>query len=337
MKWSSLSSSLSLSLLLRLLLLALCAGLPVAALAQQAAPAFPAKPARMILAYPPGGSTDVLGRMMAKVLTDTWPVPVIVENRPGAGGNIGTTLCVRAAPDGYTMCSVSPAQSVASRLYSNAGFDSLKDFTHVTLVTELPLLLLVHPSLPVKTVPDLVALAKRRPGALSYASSGGGSVAQLITELLKQQAGLDIVMVTYKGTGGGQLTDQLAGRVEMAFNLSIGVMPYVKDGRLRAIAVSTRQRLPYLPAVPTLEEAGQRGVTGSSWQGIAMPAGVPREIVNRINADMVRALRTPEVRDRIHDMGGLVVGNSPEAFAAFWQSESDKWVKVARAANVSLD
>jgi tripartite-type tricarboxylate transporter receptor subunit TctC len=316
---------------------ALWLGLPAIALAQQAAPAFPLKPARMILAYPPGGSTDVLGRMMAKALTDTWPVPVIVENRPGAGGNIGTTLCTRSAPDGYTLCSVSPAQSVASRLSSNAGFDSLKDFSHVTLVTELPLLLLVHPSLPVKTVPELVALAKRRPGALSYASSGGGSVAQLITELLKQQAGLDIVMVTYKGTGGGQLTDQLAGRVEMAFNLAVGVMPYVKDGRLRALAVSTRQRLPYLPGVPTLEEAGQKGVTGSSWQGIAMPAGVPREIVQRINGDLVRALRTPEVRDRIQDMGGIVVGNSPEAFAAFWQAESDKWVKVARAANVSLD
>jgi tripartite-type tricarboxylate transporter receptor subunit TctC len=195
----------------------------------------------------------------------------------------------------------------------------------------------VHPSLPVKTVPDLVALAKRRPGALSYASSGGGSVAQLVMELLKQRAGLDIVMITYKGTGGGQLTDQIAGRVELAFNLSVGVMPYVRDGRLRAIAVSTAKRLPGLPDVPTLNESGQPGVIGSSWQGIAMPAGVAREIVHRVNADMTRALRTPEVRDRILEMGGLVVGNTPEEFAAFFQAESDKWFKVARAANVTLD
>ncbi|MBC7779289.1 MAG: tripartite tricarboxylate transporter substrate binding protein [Proteobacteria bacterium] len=303
----------------------------------QAQVAYPSKPARMILSYPPGGSTDVLGRMMAKTLSDTWPVPVIVENRPGAGGNIGTTLCVRAAPDGYTMCSVSPAQSVASRLSSNAGFDSLKDFSHVTLVTELPLLLLVHPSLPVKSVADLVALAKRRPGALNYASSGGGATPQLMMEMLKQRAGLDIVLMTYKGTGGGQLTDQLAGRVELAFNLSVGLMPYVRDGRLRPIAVSTAQRLPALPNVPTLDESGQKGVVGSSWQGIAMPAGVPRDIVHRVNADMTRALRTPEVRDRIIEMGGIVVGSTPEEFAAFFQAESDKWFKVARAANVTLD
>ncbi len=298
---------------------------------------YPAKPLRMILSYPPGGSTDVLGRMMAKTLTEAWPIGVVVENRPGAGGNIGTNACVRSTPDGYTMCSVSPAQSVASRLSTTAGFDSLKDFSHVTLVAEMPLLLLVHPSLPVKNVSELIALARRKPGALSYASSGGGATPQLMMEMLKQRAGIDIVMITYKGTGGSQIVDQIAGRVEVAFNLSVGVIPFAKEGKLRAIAISTAQRLPSLPGVPTLNESGLKGVEGSSWQGIAMPAGVPRDIVHRVSSELTRALKTPEMREKILGMGGIAIGNTPEEFAAFFHAESDKWFRVASAANVKLD
>ena len=196
---------------------------------------YPAKPIRFILSYPPGGATDTLGRIVAKALSDAWNVNVIADNRPGASGNIGTSLCAKSPPDGYTMCMVAPAQAIASRLSANAGYDSLKDFSHVTLIATVPMLLLVHPALPVKNLAELIALAKRRPGALNYASSGGGASPHLAMELLKQQAGIDIALITYKGAGA-QMVDHLAGRVEVAFAPAVGVVPFVKEGRLRAIA-----------------------------------------------------------------------------------------------------
>ncbi|MBI4190349.1 MAG: tripartite tricarboxylate transporter substrate binding protein [Betaproteobacteria bacterium] len=298
---------------------------------------YPVKPVRMILSYPPGGATDVLGRMMARSLSDAWGVPVVADNRPGASGNIGTNLCVKSPPDGYTMCFVAVAQAMASRLSSNVPFDSLKDFTHVTLIASMPMLLLVHPSLPVKNVPELIALAKRKPGGLNYASSGGGAAHHLGMELLKQQAGVDIVLITYKGGGGAQLADQMAGRVEIAFNLAVGVLPFVKEGKLRAIAVSTKERFPILPAVPTVAESGLRGFEASSWQGLSMPAGVPPDIVRRVSAELAKTLRTPEIRESILRMGGIAVGNMPEEFSAFYRAESDKWFKVAKTANVRID
>ena len=172
---------------------------------------YPAKPVRFILSYPPGGATDTLGRIVAKELSDAWNVNVIADNRPGASGNIGTSLCAKSPPDGYTMCMVAPAQAIASRLSANASYDSLKDFSHVTLIATVPMLLLVHPALPVKNLAELIALAKRRPGALNYASSGGGASPHLAMELLKQQAGIDIALITYKGAGA-QMVDHLAGR-----------------------------------------------------------------------------------------------------------------------------
>ena len=302
----------------------------------QAQQSYPAKPVRMILSYPPGGATDTLGRLIAQPLSQAWGVNVIPDNRPGASGNIGTSACVKSPPDGHTMCFVAPAQAMASRLSNNATFDSLKDFSHVTLVASMPMLLLVHPSLPVRNVSDLIALAKKRPGELNYASSGGGGSHHLGMELLKQQAGVDIVLVTYKG-GGAQLADQMAGRVELAFNLAVGVIPYVQGGKLRAIGVSSRERFPVLPAVPTIHESGLKGFDAVSWQGISMPAGVPPEIVRRVSADISKVLKTPALRERILDMGGIAVGNTPEEFSAFFRSESDKWYRVARAANVRLD
>jgi tripartite-type tricarboxylate transporter receptor subunit TctC len=316
-------------------------GFLAAAFAACAGPAvyaqsWPAKPVRLILSYPPGGATDALGRMLGRGLADTWSVPVVPENRPGASGNIGTSLCVKSPPDGYTMCMVAVAQAMASRVSANAPYDSLKDFTHVTQVASLPMLLLVHPSLPVKNVKDLVALAKKRPGALNYASSGGGASHHLAMELFKQLTGTDIVLITYKG-GGDQLADQLAGRVETAFNLAVGVIPHVRNGRLRALAVSTKERLPTLPEVPTIAESGLPGFDASSWQGLSMPAGVPRDIVRKVSADAARFLQTPEAKARILDMGGIAVGSTAEEFDAFFKQESDKWSKVAKAAGIRAD
>lgn len=297
---------------------------------------YPAKPIRFILSYPPGGATDTLGRIVAKSLSDAWGVNVIADNRPGASGNIGTSLCAKSPPDGYTMCMVAPAQTIASRLSANAGYDSLKDFSHVTLVATVPMLLLVHPSLPVKNLADLIALAKRRPGALNYASSGGGASPHLAMELLKQQAGVDITLITYKGAGA-QMVDHLAGRVEVAFAPAVGVLPFVKEGRLRALAVSTKDRFPVLPNVPTASESGLKGYDASSWQGIVMPAGVPPEIRRQISDEIAKALKTPALRERVLELGGVPVGNTPEQFAAYYAAESEKWIKVAQIAHVTLD
>jgi tripartite-type tricarboxylate transporter receptor subunit TctC len=297
---------------------------------------WPAKPMRMILSYPPGGATDTLGRIAAKALADGMGATVVAENRPGASGSIGTTACVKSPPDGYTMCVVSVAQSTASRLSANAGFDSQKDFSHVSLIATMPMLVLVHPSLPVKNVAQLVALARKNPGALSYASSGGGAGPHLATELFKQTTGTDILSVTYKGAGA-QLTDQLAGRIELAFAPAVGFVHFVKEGKLRALAITTRQRAPLFPDIPTVNESGVPGYEASSWQGLSMPAGVPRDIVNRLSQELNRGLKTPAVRDRIVEMGGIPSGNTPEEFTAFFQSESDKWVKVARTARVVVD
>lgn len=297
---------------------------------------YPAKPVRLILSYPPGGATDVLGRMLGKSLSEMWGVTVVADNRPGASGNIGANICVKSPPDGYTMCLVAVAHAMASRLSTKVPYDSLKDFTHVTLIASMPMLLLVHPSLPVKSVADLIALAKKKPGALNYASSGGGASHHLAMELLKQQAGVDIVLVTYKG-GGAQITDQLSGRVETAFSLAVGVLPFVKDGKLRAIAVSTKQRFPGLPNVPTIDESGLKGFDAASWQGLSMPAGVPRAIVHKVSADAAKVLQTPEVRERILALGGIAVGSTAEEFDAFFKAESDKWLRVAKAANVKVD
>lgn len=294
---------------------------------------YPVKPVRIIVSYVPGGVSDTLARVLAKDLTEAWNMSVIIDNRPGAGGNIGTSQCVKSPPDGYTMCIVAVAQAMASRVSSNAGFDSLKDFSHVGLVASVPMLLLVHPSLPAQTAADLIALAKKRPGDLNYATSGVGSGPQLAMELFKQQAGINIVMVQYKG-GGQAIFDQIAGRVETAFSAAVGVLPHVKEGKLRAIGVSTKDRFPVLPKVPAIQESGLKGYDASSWQGLSMPAGVPREIVSRANASIAKVVKTPQMRERFLALGGVPVGDSPEAFTAFFNSESEKWYHVAKTAGV---
>jgi tripartite-type tricarboxylate transporter receptor subunit TctC len=311
------------------------AGEPALAFGAQT-PSYPNRPVRMILSYPPGGATDALGRMLARSLSDAWGVPVVTDNRPGASGNIGTSACVKSSPDGHTMCFVAVAQAMASRLSNSVDFDSLRDFSHVTLVASMPMLLLVHPGLPARNLPQLIELAKKKPGGLNYASSGGGASHHLGMELLKQLAGIDVVLVPYKG-GGAQLADQLAGRVEMAFNLAVGVLPHVKEGRLRALAVSTKERFPVLPSVPTVDESGVKGFDAASWQGLSMPAGVPRELVHRAAAESAKVLKRLDVREAILAMGGVAVGNTPEEFAVFFKAESDKWFKVAKTAGVRLD
>jgi tripartite-type tricarboxylate transporter receptor subunit TctC len=296
---------------------------------------YPSKPVRIIASYAPGGATDVLARLVATDLSRTLNGSFVVENRPGAGGRIGTRVCKSAPNDGYTLCMMSPAQAIAPTLFKDAGYE-LGDFTYIAQLAKVPNLLLVHPSLPVRSVSDLIALAKKNPGALSYASSGGGSSAQLAMELLKEQANIDIVLVTYKGTGAA-LTDQVAGRVEVAFNAAVGVVPFVNSGKLRLIAVSTLDRFPMFPEVPTLHESGVKGFEGSSWQGIAAPAGVPAAIVTRLNREIVSILQAPAMREKVLELGGVAVGSSPAEFEAFFKSEAKKWSAVATKAGILVN
>jgi tripartite-type tricarboxylate transporter receptor subunit TctC len=288
---------------------------------------YPSKPVRIIASYAPGGATDVLARLVAVDLSKMLGGSVVVENRAGAGGRIGTRVCKDAPGDGHTLCMMSPAQAIAPTLFKDAGYE-LGDFSYITQLAKVPNLLLVHPSLPVKSVSDLIRLARKNPGALHYASSGGGSSAQLAMELLKQQANIDIVLITYKGTGAA-IADQVSGRVELAFNAAVGVVPFVSNGRLRAIAVSTLDRFPMFPDVPTLDESGVKGFEASSWQGMAAPAGIPGAIVTRLNREITAILQGPGMREKVLELGGVVIGSSPAAFDAFFKAEAKKWSAVA--------
>lgn len=314
-----------------LLLVSVMAGafMPLASLAQS----YPSRPLRFIIPFPPGGPTDILGRMVATRLGEAWSVQMVPDNRPGAGGNIGTEQCAKAPADGYTVCMLSIAQTISPSIYPKLGFDPTRDFAHVTLLATLPSLLVVHPSLPAKSLKELVALARTRPGALNYASGGTGTSSQMLMELFKLHAGVNIVHVPYKGTGPA-LVDQISGQIEVAFSTIIAVLPYIQSGRLRAIAVSTRERFPTMPGLPTVAESGLKDFNGGSWQGIVMPAGSPRDAVNRANLDLTKMLRSPDTREKVLAMGGITLGNSPEEFTAFVKAEVAKWAKVVKAAGI---
>ena len=297
---------------------------------------YPARPVRFIIPFPPGGPTDIVARLAGERLSRVWDMQVIADNRPGGGGNIGTEQCARAPADGYTMCMFSIAQSISPAIYPKLSFDPVRDFAHVTLLATLPSLLVVHPSLGVNSVQELIALAKAKPGQLNYASGGSGTSSHLLMEMFNQQAGVAMTHVTYKGTGPA-LVDQLSGVIDVAFSTAIAVQPYVQSGKLRALGVSTRTRLSTLPDVPTIAEVGLPQFDGGSWQGIVMPAGTPREIVNTVSAELVKILHAPDMKERIVGMGGIALGTTPAEFTAFMKEEVEKWARVAKAAKVSIE
>ncbi len=297
---------------------------------------YPSKTVRFIIPFPPGGPTDIMGRLAAQRLTEAWGVQVVADNRAGAGGNIGAELCAKSPPDGYTICMLTVAQSISPSIYPRLGFDPLKDFAPVTLMATLPSLLMVHPSLPVKNVRELVALAKAKPGILTYASTGNGTSPHMLMEMFRWMAGVDLVHVPYKGAAPA-IIDQISGQIDVAFSTAIAALPFVQQGKVRAIAVSTKDRFPPLPDLPTVEQGGIKGFEGSSWQGVVMPANTPRDMVLKANAELARMLKSPDMAQKILQQGGIASGNSPEEFAAFIKSETDKWAKVAKAAKVRLE
>jgi len=317
----------------RCLLLLACAVL-FQSLAQ--AQAYPAKPLRMIIPFPPGGPTDLMGRMASDRLSRSLGVQVIPDNRGGAGGNIGFELCAKSPADGYTVCMMTVAQSISPGIYRKLGYDLARDFSFVTLMATLPSMLTTHPSFPAKNVKDVVALAKARPGQIIYASTGNGTSPHMLMEMFKYMAGVSMVHVPYKGQAQSVI-DQISGQIQLAFNTAVTVLPHVKDRKLKPIAISTRERFPPMPDLQTVEEGGVKGYDGSSWQGVVMPAGTPREIVARVYQELAAMLKAGDTREKFLAQGALASGMPPEEFAVFVRRETDKWGKVAKAAKVQVD
>jgi tripartite-type tricarboxylate transporter receptor subunit TctC len=298
---------------------------------------YPSKPIRMIVAYPPGGGTDIVGRMLAQKLGETLGQAVVVENRGGASGNIGTEVAARAAPDGYTvlMGNVAP-NAINLNLFKNLPFDPVADFAPVSLVASTPNILVVYPSTPARTVKEVIALAKSRPGMLNFASAGVGSSSHLAGELFRVLAGAEIVHVPYKGAGPA-MVDVLSGQVQLYFATMPSAMPHVKSGKLAPIAVTSARRSPALPDVPTIAESGVPGYEAATWYGLLAPAHTPAAAVARLHEGIVKVLADAALRERLAEQGFEPVGNSPEEFGAYIKSEIAKWGKVIRDAGIRAE
>jgi len=313
--------------------LALGAGLAGLAGAQT----FPAKPIRIMVAFPPGGPSDYAARVVSTKLAESLGQPVVVDNRPGAGGALATQLAARAAPDGYTLVVGNTGTlTVLPHLQAKIPYDALRDFTPITNLIGGPSFLLLHPSVPAKNLRELVALAKRQPGKLTYASAGVGQISHMNGELLKLLAGIDLLHVPYKGTG--QVTPELlGGQVSMTFSTSADNLQFVKAGRVRLLAVTGKERLGVIPDTPTMAEAGVPGFDSLNWNGIVGPARIPRDIVNRLNRELVRAVKAPDVVEKVVAQGNFVIGDTPEQFGGYIRTESEKWGRVVKQAKIKVD
>ena len=321
---------------MRLLHTLLCA-IPIClAATPAAAQTYPSKPIRMIVPFAPGGGTDILARIIGQQLADAWGQPVNVENRAGASGNLGTELVARSAPDGHTLVMAINTHAVNASLYSKLPFDPVKDFIPVILVATTANILVVHPSVPANSVQELIALAKAQPGKLNYASGGSGTTSHLAAELFKTMAGVDMIHVPYKG-GGAAYTDLISGQVQLYFVGIPGTVQYLKAGRLRALGVTTPRRSPAAPEVPTIAEAGLPGFSATTWWGLLAPAGTPTALIARIDGEVARILKMPEVRAKLDAQGFEPVASTPESFAAFMRSEIDLWARAVKASGARAE
>ena len=311
-----------------------CTGAVVAATAAVAADApYPSKVVRMILPFPPGGPTDILGRVVGQKLTESLGQPVVIDNRPGAGGNVGTDYASKQAPDGYTIALVSPALAISPSLYKKLAYDPVKDLAMVSLVAQIPNVLLIHPSVPAKTLKEFVQLARGNPGKLNFGSGGLGTGQHLAGEMLNVQTKIKLVHVPYKGSNQAMM-GMIGGQIEMVVIGVPSAVQQVQAGRVRALAVLAGERSPVLPDVQTSKEAGFAGFEVLSWYGIAAPAGTPREIIARLNGDIARIMKSPEGRERITGAGFDPAFSTPEQFAGFLQTEIARYANVVKAAGV---
>jgi tripartite-type tricarboxylate transporter receptor subunit TctC len=300
------------------------------------AQAYPSKPIRLVVPFPPAGATDVLGRAIARKLSEGLGQPVTVENRPGAGSTIGADVVAKAAHDGYTLLLASGSLAIASNLYSKLSFDILKSFTPISLVGHVPHMLVVNPSVPANSVKELVALAKARPGQLSAASQGNGTLSHLELEMFKMSTGVDILHVPYKGSNN-VMPDLLAGNVSVFFDSVPSSMPLVKAGKLKALGVVGTKRLPTSPDIPTLAEAGLPGFEVKNWFALLAPAGTPKEIVDLLNAQVQKAVASPDLVAQLANQGVILEGGTSKQLAAMMQNDVAKWGKVVEAAKVHLN
>lgn len=301
------------------------------------AQSYPTKPIRLIVPFPPGGGNDVIARVIAQKLSERLGQQVIVDNRAGANGIVGLQALMQSPPDGYTLAvGAAGPLAVNPSLYDKLPYDPLKDFSPITNMVNYPLLLVVHPSVPVKTTQDLVNLAKAKPKQLYFASPGSGNSGHLAGELLNSMANVQTVHVPYKGQGPA-LSDLISGQVQMLYSSIPSVLPQVKSGQLNALAVGSAKRVPSLPDIPTISESGVPGYEAYSWVGMVAPAKTPKDIVNRLNREIVDILKQKDVSEKLNQQGALPVGDSPEQFAAYIKVEIEKWGAVVRAANIKAD
>ena len=297
---------------------------------------YPAKPVRVIVPWPAGGGADIVARGVTQKLTEHFNQPFVVENRPGASGSVGTEVAAKQAPDGYTLLLIGANHATNSHLYPKLGFDPIRDFEPISLLTEAHNLLVLHPSVSARNVAELIALARARAGQISYGSAGNGTTGHLAMELLKLSAKIDMVHIPYKG-GAPFVNDLLGGQVSLGFENVLSSSPHVATGKLRAIATSGRQRSRALPEVPTVAESGLPGFEVVLWQGLLAPAGTPRAIIERLYEGVAAGMSKPDLRERFAQLNVEPVGGTPAQFAAYLQSELDKWGKVIRSAGIRMN
>ncbi|HXR58021.1 MAG TPA: tripartite tricarboxylate transporter substrate binding protein [Burkholderiales bacterium] len=314
------------------LLLALCAVAPAKVLAQ----GWPGRPIRLVVPFSPGAGTDAISRILAARLAESLGQPVVVDNRPGAGGTIGTEIVAKSPGDGYTLLFAPAAHAINPSIYPRLGYNTEKDFVTISIAASLPVVMAIDASVPAKSVADLVALAKASPGKLTMASAGNGTVFHLTGEMFKSAAGIDIVHVPFKG-GAPAMAALVGGQVTMAFETSLTVAPHIKSGKLRGLAVASPARIAILPEVPTLAQAGYPGILSENWYGLYAPAGTPKDVVGRIYADLAKALADAEIKHKLALQGAETRELDPEQSAQFVRAEMAKWAKVVKASGAKID
>ncbi|WP_300300974.1 tripartite tricarboxylate transporter substrate binding protein [Ferrovibrio sp.] len=312
-------------------------GILPATLTNARAQAWPSKPVTMVVPFPAGGTTDIVARLVAAKLSEVWGQPVIIDNRAGAGGNIGSAMVAKAAPDGYTLLmGTVGTHAINASLYAKMPYDVVKDFQPITNVAAVPNMLVVHPELPVKTVKDLIDYGKKNPGKLNMASSGNGTSIHLAGELFKVMTGVQMEHIPYKGSAPA-ITDLIGGQVQVMFDNMPSALPHVKAGKLRAIAVTTATRSAAMPDLPTIAEAGLPGFEAASWFGMLAPAGTPKEIVAKIHGDVVKLAKSTDLSAKLAQQGAVPVLNTPDEFTAYIKAELAKWEKVVKASGARAD
>jgi tripartite-type tricarboxylate transporter receptor subunit TctC len=300
------------------------------------AQSYPSKPVRVVVPYPPGGSTDIVARVIGEQLSQSMGQRFVVDNRPGAGGNIGMQLAAGAEPDGYTVVVGTTAHAINMTLFKDLPYDTVKDFEPIALLTEIPLILVVNPAVEAQSVADLIALAKERPGTLNVASSGNGQSTHLAAEMFNAMAGIKLTHVPYKGSAPA-ITDVMAGHVQLMFDTVMSALPHVQAGKLRALAVSSAERAPVAPDVPTIAEAALPGYEAIAWNGLFAPAGTPRAIIDQLNAEVVRALQSEKVKEQLASLGATTRPTMPNEFSTYVRDEVSKWAKVVKESGATVE